>query len=455
MNNRMKLPAKSEFRPVLRLAYPIFVETMLRLLLGNIDQVMLSKSTTTAVAAVGNANQVINILILVLDVVCMATTIIVAQHIGAGKLEKLPSLYTLSVAINSFTSIVCSVILIFLQKPIFTLMKLPPELYPEASSYFTIVAAGFFLQGIFMSFSAILRSNAMMKEIMFISFAINIVNVVANLFLINGYGGFPELGATGAAIATNLSRLIGAIMIVAVYCKRIAIPLRISNLRPFPRKQMGQLFKVGLPAAGDNISYNMMQMVLLAMINGYGLTSVSARMYVSMIMVFVYMYASSIAQATQIHIGYAIGRGEYALAKSVVKSSLFTSLAVSFLLSILLYLGSDWVFFIFTSDVALLELIKQVMLVEIFLELGRAVNLVMIRALLAAGDTAFPVTCAIFSMWMVAVPIAYMLGTVCGFGMVGVWIGLAADEWCRATAFIIRWKCGRWQSKGLVDEKDE
>ena len=82
------------------LTWPIFIEILLQILVGNIDQIMLSHYSDTAVAAVGNANQIINMLILVFSVISTATTILVSQYLGAGNREKVAQLYTLAFLVN-------------------------------------------------------------------------------------------------------------------------------------------------------------------------------------------------------------------------------------------------------------------------------------------------------------------------------------------------------------------
>ena len=91
---------RHDYKQMLKLAFPIFIEIMLRTLMGNIDQFMLSRYSSTAVASVGNANQVMNMMILVLNVVCVASTIIIAQYIGAGKREELSQIYSISIFLN-------------------------------------------------------------------------------------------------------------------------------------------------------------------------------------------------------------------------------------------------------------------------------------------------------------------------------------------------------------------
>lgn len=443
-----KEDSQEDFRQMLCLACPIFVEIMLRTLLLNVDQLMLSSYSSTAVAAVGNANQILNMLMLVLNVVCIATTIIMAQCIGAGRTGELPQLYTLTIGLTVCFSILAGGV-IFFQGAIFQLMKIPVELLDEAMTYFSVVAGAFVLQGVLVSFSAIFRSNAMMKEMMMISMFSNIVNVIGNAILIHGVGCIPAMGVLGAAISTVGSLFISAGIVIYLYAKKIAVPLRLSYLKKPDVQKIKKILSLGVPAAGDSISYTTMQLVMVSFVNSYGAASSSAKAYVGMVAVSVYMCSSAIAQATQIKVGYFIGAGELKKAKCLVTKSVKISIMLSFLFAVLLYSFSDQVFSIFTMDKQILMLIKQVIFVDIFLEIGRAVNMVMINSLLASGDTKYPVICAIISMWMIAVPVGYLAGTVFGYGIAGVWFGFALDEWCRAAAFLFRWKSNIWQKKRL------
>ena len=93
---------------------------------------------------------------------------------------------------------------------------------------------------------------------------------------------------------------------------------------------------------------------------------------------------------------------------------------------------------------------KQIMFIEIFLELGRTFNLVIIRSMHAAGDIKYPVTIGIISMWGVAALLSYIFGIVLGMGLVGVWIAMAMDELLRGVLVYRRWKRGKWRGKALV-----
>lgn len=437
-------------RPLFRIAFPVFVESFLRILLGNVDQWMLSDFSDQAVAAVGNANQVLNMSFVALDMVGTATTIILAQYIGAKREKDVRELYTLSLSIISVISLAGALFLVVFRHQIFLWMNIPPELMEDAGVYLLIVGGTLLFQGLLTGVSAIMRSHVMMREVMVVSILMNVINVLINFLLINGYGPFPRLGVAGAAIATAASRAVGAGVLLFTMSQRLDAHIELDIIRHPNKSAVFQLFRVGLPAAGDTISYNTMQIVLLSVINTFGTVAVTSKVYVGTVLPFVYIFSSSIATATQILVGQFVGAHKPQAAQKLVFKSATVSVCISFVLTLGLYLCCDQVFGIFTKNPEILQMIRQVIFVELFLELGRAINMTMIRSLLSAGDTTYPLYCALLSQWGVGVFLGYMFGVQLGTGLVGIWVGMALDEWCRAAAFVMRWKGGRWKTKQLV-----
>ena len=92
------------------------------------------------------------------------------------------------------------------------------------------------------------------------------------------------------------------------------------------------------------------------------------------------------------------------------------------------------------------------MYIEIALELGRAINMTLVRAMQTSGDVMYPTIMAILFCWIVATLGSYILGVVLKMGLVGVWIAMTADELLRGVLFIIRFKSGRWLKYNLVGE---
>ena len=115
-----------------------------------------------------------------------------------------------------------------------------------------------------------------------------------------------------------------------------------------------------------------------------------------------------------------------------------------------IWFNADAVLGVFTTDPLVLELGKNVLFVEIFLGVGRALNIVMVRALIAVGDVKTPVTVNVVSSWIFAVGGGYLLGVGLGWGIVGMWIAMCVDEWLRAGYLVATFARGGWRRRAAA-----
>ena len=434
-------------RALFRLSWPIFIELILQLLVGNMDQVQLSHFNETAVAAVGNANQIITVVILLFNVITLAAMILISQYRGAQDMKSVNSIYALSTALNLVLGTLLAVGLICLRGALFRLMHVPHELWAEAGAYLVITAAALPFQALMLNFSAFLRAGARMKSIMLITGLVNVCNIAGNAVLINGLGPLPRLGAAGAALSSSIFRVAGFLLMY--YAFRQSFPeasASFRQLRPFPGGLMRRLVSIGLPSGGENLSYQLSQMSCLVFVNMMGTYVVTTRMFAVMFANCIFMLISAVSQAGQVLIGYLVGArdldGAYACGMRILRGFCPVNVGIS----LLMYLAAGPLFGLFTQDARVIALGKTVMLIEVFLEIGRAFNIVLVRALQAAGDVRFPVAVGIASQWAVAVGLGYVLGVRLGMGLAGMWLAFAVDENVRAALFFIRWKSGRWRT---------
>ncbi|MCR5045020.1 MAG: MATE family efflux transporter, partial [Treponema sp.] len=98
----------------------------------------------------------------------------------------------------------------------------------------------------------------------------------------------------------------------------------------------------------------------------------------------------------------------------------------------------------------IVSLVKTLLLLSIYLEFGRSLNLVFIGALKGAGDIKFPVLYGMFSNWCIMVFLSWLLGLKFGLGVAGFWLGIGSDETTRGIVMFFRWKSKRWMQKALV-----
>lgn len=324
----------------------------------------------------------------------------------------------------------------------------------DADMYMKIVGGTIFTQALINAFSQIFSSNGKTVFGMVIAFGMNITNIVGNFLFLYGPLHSLGLGASGVAISTSVSRIFAVIAAIIYFYCVIKGSFSIKYLRPFPFRILKQLLRLGIPTAGENISYNFSQLVITAFVNTMGIVAINTKIYATMLSMLTYMIAFSAAIATQIIVGHSVGAGNYDFAYKKVLKTLRFGLLVSISIAIINWLVSPFTFPLFSVDPKVGELLAEqgsmVMFIAIFLEFGRTTNIVIINSMKAAGDVKFPTMIAIFSMWGLSVLIAYVLGVVLGMGLAGVWIGMAADEIFRGIVVFIRWIRGSWRGKRVV-----
>ncbi|MEA4893465.1 MAG: MATE family efflux transporter [Peptococcaceae bacterium] len=440
-------------RTLFSMTWPIFLELVLQMLVGNADQFMIGRYSQTGAAAIGNCNQVLNVFLLTFGVVNTATTILISQYKGAENKERMGQTASLALLTNFLISLALGLILVFGSRLIFTWMQLPEEVLEEACTYFRIVGSCIFLPAVFLTMTAIFRSNGWLREALGISAMINVLNIIGNAALIKGFGPLPALGLSGVAISSNFARLAGICVFALLLSRRQeSLEVSVRFLKPFPAGQQKRLLSIGIPSGGESLSYTTSQVVILRMINTFGTKVIAAGVYGKMFATLSYLYTSALAQGSQILVGYLTGAGKTDDVDRQTKTTLKTGLAASFCMSLLVYLLSGALFAFFNPDPEVVALGRLIMLIDIPLELGRAVNMILIRSLQAAGDIRFPVISGMICVWAIEVPLSWLFGVRLGFGLPGIWAAMACDELFRACVYLWRWQRGLWRHQRLIEE---
>ena len=118
-----------------KLTWPIFIELVLQMLVGNVDQMMMSQYSENAVAAIGNVNTIMNFVTITFSIVTMAITIMVTQYLGSKNKEKVSEIYTVGIFINLIFSVLISAALFLGSDALFQALKMPTELHSDAKIY--------------------------------------------------------------------------------------------------------------------------------------------------------------------------------------------------------------------------------------------------------------------------------------------------------------------------------
>ena len=437
-------------RQLAMLSVPIFIETLLLMMLGAVDTFMLSRYSDESVAAVGVVNQIVMLAFLVFEVINLGTSVICSQYLGAGLKGRIPSVVMVALLTNLLLGLAVSGVLYFGDEMILRAMGLNEVLLPYGTAYMRIVGAFAFFQALSMTLSAALRADNLAIYPMAVTFIVNIVNIIGNYTLIFGKFGMPALGVEGAAISTATCRGIAMLLLFIVVRRTIVKRIPWNVFVKFPWRELKNLLRVGLPSAGEQVSYSSSQMVITYFINMLGVEALATRTYCVNLIMFAYLFCISIALGGAICIGHLVGhgrtRGAFLLGKLVMRLSIIITASLSLLLAI----AGPWVMPLLSSNPEIISLGCTILWIDVLLEFGRPTNIFATNALRAAGDVNYPFYVGVVVMWSVAVVAAYFAGIVFGLGLVGMWLAFACDENIRGVVFIRRWYSMKWASKSFA-----
>lgn len=440
----------TEKTSLLGLAGPMFLEMFLGILLQNVDTLMLSHYDENAVGAVGNANQIMSLLVMMFGIICAATSVVVTQYLGAKKYDQMNQIYTLVVVVNLVFGLLLSVLLVVVKQPCMRMVGVPLDMMPDTLRYIDLVGGFLFLQACYEVVIKILWCSGYVKIGMVVSLLMNLTNIGGNYLVLYGPLKWMNLGVTGVAISTVVSRILALCIVMAAFYRYGIGRLSLRLLRPFPAKMLIKMIQIGLPSAGESMSYNLYQVVLLSFVNRLGNDAVNARIYCNSLIAFAYIFSAAVASSVQIVTGHLVGAGNEDGAYRRVWSSLKLSMPVAVGLAVINWQLSPYTLRLFTENENIIRIAWWVMLVDVAIEVGRCLNITFLHCMKAAGDYVFPLFLGIGTMWGIGVTVGYAAGIVMGLGVAGVFLGTAADECIRGFIAMARWKSGKWRGKAVV-----
>lgn len=437
-------------RKLRSLTFPILIDIALVMMLGTVDIVMLSQHSDEAVAAVGVDNQIFSLIFLVYQFISMGSAILCAQYIGAKLQKRLVQVVGISLLLNTVIGIIVSAFLWFQAEAILHLMGLSDALLPDGLVYMKIVGLFSFTQAISFALSASLRSADKTIYPMIVTLVCNILNIIGNYLLIFGKCGCPALGVEGAAISTSISRGVAVILLAFFHTRKHIHSFPLHYFRPFPFKELKNLFMVGIPAMSEELSYCLTQIVGIYMINKLGDVALATRAYCWNILAYCVLVSASFTQGGSILIGHYVGEGKnraaYILGNYILRVELICCVSLA---AILATMGTP-ILSIFTDNEEIISLGAWIFVINVVSEIGRTRDIFSCGSLRATGDTIYPVVVGIIFQWLIAVGVAYVAGFWFGLGLLGIWGAFALDENVRGIILTRRWHSLKWAGKSFA-----
>ena len=445
------------YRLLFIVVIPIIVQTGITNFVSLLDNIMVGQTGTNQMTGVAIANQLMMVFNLCIFGAISGAGIFGAQYYGKGDQEGVRYAFRFKLVICLLMVGIGFLVFLPFGKNLIHLYLTADASGTDAAEtlhyghgYLYIMLVGMIPFAIGQAYSSTLRECGETMLPMKAGIAAVLVNLLFNFLLIFGKFGMPALGVEGAAISTAFARGVSMVILFVILFRKHIPRFPLSYFCPFPFVELKNLLKIGVPSAGENMSYSFSQVVLTYFINMLGNEALATRTYVVNIVMFVYLFAIAMAQGGAICIGHLVGERKihaaYLLGKYVMRISILVSLVLSCIWALMGHTLFSWL----TDNPEIIRLGTIILFIDVILEVGRAINIYATNALRATGDVNYPFYVGFVVQWSVAVGCGFLFGIHWGWGLVGMWCAFVLDENLRGIIFVQRWNSLKWTKKGFV-----
>ena len=433
-------------RQVLSLSWPVITENLLQSMIGFVDTALVGHLGTAALAGVGGAQQLVWLTTTALSAIMMGTTVLVAHAIGAKDPAEARRVFKQAILLATGVALLMSAATYGLAAPAMRLLGLDAPSTADGILYLQISGLTMPLMVAMFAGSAALRGAGNTRTPMYITGFINLVNAGAAWALIYGFGPIPAMGVAGSAWAAAVARLIGVAFLAWVFFR----PQQVLSLRErggwrFDWGVVKRMLNIGLPSAVE-------QFMLSLGITLFGLvvitlgTSVYATQRASMMIVMMaFLPGLGFAMAATTLVGQAMGAGRVRHAQEGTWIAARWCMVLMGLIGAVFGLFGEPLMHIFSNDPVVTKLGGEVLAISALTQPFMALAQVLAGGLRGAGDTRFSMIATMAGVWLVRLPIGWLLAIVLGFGLHGAYVGYVLDTILRAGLVYWRWRQARWK----------
>lgn len=429
------------------MAWPSIVESFFTAFAGLVDSLMVSSLGSYAVAAVGLTTQPKFIGLSLFFALNVAISALIARRRGEENPEEANRILSTAILFILIAAVILSILFVALADPIIRLCGSTPETHSSAVAYFRIIMGGMIFNCIQMGINSAQRGAGNTKITMRTNVTSNTVNIIFNFLLITGRFGFPALGIQGAALATVLGTVVASIMSVLSILKPegfISLPYIMKN-RVFPAAtSFFHLVRVGYSVFFEQILMRIGFMMTAIMAAKQGTDAMAAHQVGMNIMGLSFSFGDGLQAAAVALIGRSLGAGDEELAKEYGRICRIFGGLISVCLAVLYFIGARPLMGLFFVEEHIVAIGVNIMRVIIFVVAFQISQVVYMGCLRGAGDTFYTAVASTISVTFIRTIGSYLGGYVFGFGIVGIWLGVLADQISRFLFASTRFKQGKW-----------
>lgn len=441
------------WKKIVLFAIPMLIGNVAQQLYNTVDSIVVGKYVgDNALAAVGSASPIFNLLLVLFVGISVGAGIMVSQYYGANKREELSKAIGTSITLTAVASIFIMTVSPFIIRPILEVLNTPVSIIDWCDSYLTILMMGVAGMAYYNILGGILRGLGDSVSALIYLLVATVINIVLDVYFVAGM----NMGVSGVALATAIAQTISSILCLFKL-------LRMKNLFDLGWKELMptweqsvNLVRLGLPSGLTQAIMSMAMIVVQSLTNSFGEMVIAANVIIMRVDGFAMMPNFSFGNAMTTFAGQNVGAGKYDRVMEGSRQGTMIAVGVSTVITGIILLFGNILMYAFTDTPELVELSMHMMRILAVGYIAVAVTQSLSGIMRGAGDTMTPMWLSLLTTVGIRVPLAYALvyftksETLVNGAPESMFISLLVS-WCLGAVLnIIIFRKGNWKNKALA-----
>ena len=433
-------------RNLLLLGVPIVIGLLTRTGLGVVDSITVGNLSSTHLAAIGLGSALwLTLFYIVTGILMMASPIIGYRSAYSDNTDPV----TQSMRQYLWTGLFLGIAMLVVLRnagPILSALNLDSEVSVICSEYLQTVSWGMPFACLFYALRYCSEGLELVKVPMWIGLAGFIVNIPLNYWFVYGGMGVPELGAVGTGYATTLVFTLMFLLMTSyfVFSKDLSKYRVFSSISAPSKEGQTLIFSKGTPVGTSIFMESAVFSLMIFLAGSMGVAAIAGHQIAINIVGLTFVIPLGLSFAISIKVSQALGQGDKTAAQNYLYAGLFLCVAAALVFIALIGLFRENMAAIYTDNQTVIHLASSLLLLAALFQVGDSIQASLAGALRGYQDTTVPMIIVCGSYWLIALPLAWVLGltdwVVSAQGVVGLWIGLLAGISVVAVALFWRYR---------------
>lgn len=436
-------------RGILSLSWPLIITFGIGVFQPMMDSWFLSRTSESAAAGVGALMPILGTIFMAIQAFSQAGSSIASQFMGANANSHARTTITMVILGSILLGFSMTLLVLPSSHWIVGAMGLSGDTAKFGVEFLQVVCFGFLFRASQTTLTALIATHGLTIWNL-IGNAITIVfNILLNIVFLEGLFGIPQMHVKGVALATALSWAFSSLVLWLVLRYKIRHKTKMIEVKR-SRAILGDWIRIGLPAAAEPVSFQLFQVFITAMTVHLGTLAVTAKVFSANFAMFAIILGVGLGNGNQILVAHLVGAHDYKKSNRRTFQSLFASSSAGFVVALIVALCGPHLMRLYTDNPDVIALGSACLWCDVILQPFKSANVILTGSLRAAGDSKFPAIVGSLMMWTLGAGTALFLAFVLDLGLIGLWLGMASDEFYRSCANLWRWKSGRWKAATVI-----